>query len=82
MHVFHNDVAIVNQNVTYVVMAIHACCKWCVSNISSFFHKCVESVFILDVAYVSCICCQCFICILHLIAVAFQMFLDVLQVFI
>jgi hypothetical protein len=45
------------------------------------FFKNVASVFILDVAYISRICCKCFILILHMLAPTFQVFSDVLQVF-
>jgi hypothetical protein len=40
-----------------------------------------SSVFILDVAYVSRICCKYFIWMLHMLAMTIQVFSDVLQVF-
>jgi hypothetical protein len=50
------NVAKVGQDVAYVAIAIHVCCK------------CVY----LDVAYVSHICCKCFIWMLHMFSNGFS----------
>jgi hypothetical protein len=60
LQVFHVYVAKVDREVAYVVMAIHICFKRyskgfiCLSDVC---YKCVD----LEVAYVSHICCKCFI---------------------
>jgi hypothetical protein len=53
----------------------------CFLIIHLFFLKHVASVFILDIAYVLRTCCKCFILMLHMLVLAFQVFSDVLQVF-
>ena len=52
-----------------------------VLTVSSGFQTYVISMFILDVAYVSHICCKCFTWMSHMLAMVFKCFLDVLQVF-
>ena len=57
---FRMDVVKVDRDVAYVAMVVHLCC------IESpmfhlFFQTYVASVFYPDVAYVSHICCKCFV---------------------
>jgi hypothetical protein len=61
LQLFHTDVAKVDQDVAYVAMTYTRMLQGCVLNVSSIFQKHIASVFILDVAYVSRICCKCFI---------------------
>jgi hypothetical protein len=59
--VFHMDVAKVHRDVAYVAIAIHVCCKRQFQMFYLFFHMYVSNCVYLDVAYVSHICCKCFI---------------------
>ena len=74
LQLFYTNVAKVDQNVAYVAMVVHICCK----GLFPMFHLCfwtyVISVFYLDVAYVSHICCKCFIWILHIFTMIFKCF--------
>ena len=70
---FHMDVAKVDYDVAYVAMAIHACCKSMFSMFHLFLRRMLQA-FYLDVAYVSRICCKCFIWKLHIVATAFKCF--------
>jgi hypothetical protein len=60
LQLFHADVAKVDQDVAYVAMVVHVCCK----GLSPMFHLCfrmdVASVFYLDVASVLSRYCVCF----------------------
>jgi hypothetical protein len=55
------DVAKVDQDVAYVAMGVHLCCKHLSPMFHLFFQIFVASVLYLDVAYVSHIYCKCFI---------------------
>ena len=74
LQVFHVDVAKVDQDVAYVAMAIHVCCKSLIQTfqlfqiyVSRVLSRCcicftlMLQVFHPDVAYVSHICCKYFI---------------------
>jgi hypothetical protein len=58
---FYADVAKVDGDVAYVVMVVHVCCKGLFPKFHMCFQMYVENVFYLNVAYVSHICCKCFI---------------------
>jgi hypothetical protein len=58
--VFQIDVTKVDRDVAYVVNDYTCMLQGCVPNFSSVFQKHVASVFVLDVAYVSRIYCNCF----------------------
>ena len=73
LEVFRMDVAKVDRNGAYASMAIHACCKSLFQKFCLFLRHILQ-VFYLDVAYVSRICCVCFIWILHMLATAFKCF--------
>ena len=62
---FSMDVAKVDRNGAYAAMAIHACCKSLFQKFCLFLRHILQ-VFYLDVAYVSRICCKCFIWMLHM----------------
>jgi hypothetical protein len=75
---FYTNVGKVDQKVAYVAMVVHVCCK----HISSIFHlfldvscKCVY----LDVAYVSHTYCKCFMWMLRMFAMFFQVFFQVFE---
>jgi hypothetical protein len=57
--VFRMDVAKVDQDVAYVAMAIHECCKSLFQMFHPFLRRMLQA-FYLDVAYVSRICCKVF----------------------
>ena len=76
---FRMDVAKVDRNGAYAAMAIHACCKSLFQKFRLFLGHILQ-VFYLDVAYVSHICCKCFIWILHTLATACKCFRRMLQV--
>jgi hypothetical protein len=80
--VFRTNVAKVYQDIAYVAMIVHVCCK----RLAPVFHLCFSDVcckcVYLDVPYVSHICCKCFIWMLCLFAMVlkyFRVFLQVLQ---
>jgi hypothetical protein len=58
---FHMDVAKVDRDITYDAMFVHICCE----HLSPMFYLCFSYVcckrVYLNVAYVSHICCKCFI---------------------
>ena len=63
---FHSDVVKVDQDIVYVAMVVHVCCKNLSSMFHLFFHMYVASVFIWMLhmfhTYVACvllICCVC-----------------------
>jgi hypothetical protein len=59
--VFQINVAKVDQDVTYVAMGVHVYCKGLFLDVLSVFSDvCCKCVY-LDDAYVSHICCKCFI---------------------
>jgi hypothetical protein len=60
LQVFHMNVAKVDRDVAYVAMVVHICCKL-MFPMFIFFQTYVASVFILNVVYVSCLCCKYFI---------------------
>jgi hypothetical protein len=66
LQLFHADVTKVDRDVEYVAMVVHVCCQGLFSTFHLCFWMYVASVFYLDVAYVSHICCKCFIWILHM----------------
>jgi hypothetical protein len=79
--VFRTNVAKVHQDVAYVAMIVHVCCK----RLSPVFHLCFSDVcckcVYLDVPYVSHICCKYFIWMLCLFAMVLKYFRVFLQVF-
>jgi hypothetical protein len=77
--VLHIDVAKVDQDIAYVAMVVYVCCKLLFPMFYLFFHTYVASVFYLDVAYVSHVCCKCFIRMLHTVCNDFQVFLQMFQ---
>jgi hypothetical protein len=70
--VFHIDVAKVDQDVAYAI-AIHECCKSLFQMFHPFLRRMLQA-FYLDVAYVSRICCKCFIWMLHMLATLSSVF--------
>jgi hypothetical protein len=61
LQVFQMDVVKIDRDVTYVAMIVHLCCKGLLPMFSSvFWDVCCKCIY-LDVAYVSHICCKCFI---------------------
>jgi hypothetical protein len=59
--VFHTDVAKLDRDVAYVAIVCTRMLQASVPNVSSFFSDvCCKFVY-LDVAYVSHVCCKCFI---------------------
>jgi hypothetical protein len=59
LQLFHADVAKVDQDVAYVAMVVHVCCK----GLSPMFHLCfiwMLQVYYLDIAYVFAIIFKCF----------------------
>jgi hypothetical protein len=76
---FHTDVAKVDQDVAYVAMVIYVRCKRMSPMFHLFFQRYVASVFIWDVAYISHICCKCFIWMFAYVCNDFQLFLQVFQ---
>jgi hypothetical protein len=70
---FRMDVIKVDCDVGYVSMAIHTCCKSLFQMFHLFFRRTLQA-FYLDIAYVSRICCKCFIWMLHMLATAFKCF--------
>jgi hypothetical protein len=58
LQVFHIDIAKVDQDVTYVAMAIHVCCKRLFGMFHLFFSDICCKYFYLNVAYVSHIYCK------------------------
>jgi hypothetical protein len=72
--VFNNIVAKVDQNVSYIAMIAHVCCKRDVPNISSvFLDVCYKCVY-LDVAYVFTHFCNLFYLNVVYICNGFQVF--------
>ena len=71
---FQMDVANVDRDVAYVATVVDVCCK----GLLPLFHLCFPAAcckFIyLDVAYVSHICCECFIWMLRMFYNSFQVF--------
>jgi hypothetical protein len=68
LQVLHMDVAKVDRDVAhvaYVASVFDECCKFIVPNVSAVFRR-VLHLFYLGVAYVSHICCKCFIRMLHM----------------
>jgi hypothetical protein len=63
LQVFHVDVAKVDQDVAYVAMVIHICCKHLFLMFQLF--QTYDAHVYLGVAYVSHLCCKCFIQMLH-----------------
>jgi hypothetical protein len=84
LQVLHMDVAKVDQNVAYVAMVVHVCCKRLFPMFHLFFPDvCCKSVY-LNVAYVLHICCKYFIWMLRMfvmVSSVFQMFLQVFQTY-
>jgi len=80
LQVFHIDVAKVDQDVAYVAMVIHVCCKRLFQMFHLFFQTYVVSVFIgtLNMFHTNI---ECFIWMLHMFLMAFQVFSVFLQVF-
>jgi hypothetical protein len=79
LQAFRLDVAKVDRDVAYVVMAIHVCFK-CMFQMFHLFFTCSLQVFHLDVVYVSHVCCNYFIW-MHMFAMVFKSFHALLQVF-
>jgi hypothetical protein len=73
LQVFRLDVAKVDRDVAYVAMAIHVCFK-CMFQMFHLFFTCSLQVFHLDVVYVSHVCCNYFIWMLHTFAMVFKSF--------
>jgi hypothetical protein len=62
LQLFQINVAMVDQNVVYVAMVVHVFCKGLFSMFYlCFWTMCCCKCVYLDVAYVSHICCKCFI---------------------
>jgi hypothetical protein len=59
--VFHMDIVKVDRDVAYVAIAIHVCCKRLFQVFHMFFQTHIAIVYYLGVAYISHICCKCFI---------------------
>ena len=72
LQLFHADVSKVDRDVAYVVMVAHVRCKL----LFPMFNLCFSDAFCncvyLDVAYVSHICCMCFIRMLRMVAMVFK----------
>jgi hypothetical protein len=65
LQVFHMDITKVDQDVSYVAMVVHICCKRVFQMFHLFFKRMLQ-VCLWDVAYVSHICYKCFIWMLHM----------------
>jgi hypothetical protein len=61
LQLFYVDVANVDQDVAYVAMDVYVCCKCLFLIFNLCFWMYVASLFYLNVAYVSHICCKRFI---------------------
>jgi hypothetical protein len=74
LQLFHTDVAKVDQDIVYVIMVIHVCCK-CSSKMFHlcFWTYCYKCVY-LDVTYVSHIYCKCFYLDMAYVCNGFQVF--------
>jgi hypothetical protein len=74
LQVFQMDIAKLDRGVAYVAMVVHVCCK----GLFPVFHLCFWTYcckyVYLDVAYVSHICCKCFIWILRIFSMVFKYF--------
>ena len=71
---FQMDVAKVDRNVAYVAMVVHVYCKCLLPMFYLCFPDvCCKCVY-LNVAYVSHICCMCFIWMLRMFAIVFRVF--------
>jgi hypothetical protein len=70
---FRKYVAKVDQDVVYVAMVVHVCCKLMFQCFICFSDVCYK-YFYLDVAYVSHICCKCFIWMLLMFYNGFEVF--------
>jgi hypothetical protein len=82
LQLFQVDVTKVHEDVAYVAMVIHVCCKLFFPNFSVVFPDVYCQCIYLNVAHVSYICCMCFIWMLHIfLQCYFQAFSGVLQVF-
>jgi hypothetical protein len=73
--VFHADVTKVDRDIAYVAMIVHVCCKCRFVMFHLSFQMYVASVFIWMCVYVSHICCKYFVCMLHMFAIIFHVFL-------
>jgi hypothetical protein len=71
---FHMDVAKVERDVAYVVSVSKTCCKlFCSQCFICFLDVCCKCVY-LDAAYVSHVCCKCFMWMLRIFYNGFKCF--------
>jgi hypothetical protein len=69
LEVFHVDIAKVDRDIAYVVIAIHVCCKRVFQIFHLFFRRMLQMCL-----FRCCICCKCFIWMLHMFCNGFSSF--------
>jgi hypothetical protein len=74
LQVFHMDVAKVDQDITYIAIGVHVCCKLLFLMFHLFFQMYVASVFIWMLYMFHTYVCKCFIGMLRMFLQWFQVF--------